>query len=173
MKMPFIMLKLATLKKGYAEINPSLRKRLKFVSVLLIAILALLILTLPTYQGIKIFKERLAQRPSQLAEIQGVIKQNQLLKDKNKSAPALTELEIQKIRQAFQAREIKPTIFQLDVEKTTTVIQIQLTQASYSSVLDVLDALRSGWHMSPTKLEASSGSTPGLVNVSMTLEQIR
>lgn len=173
MKMHFVTLKLATLKKRYTEINPSFRKTLKLVSVIFFVIIVLLALTLPTYQGIKIFKERLAQRPSQLAEIQGVIKQNQLLKAKSKTAPALSELEIQKIRQVFQAREIKPTLFQLDVEKTTTVIQVQLTQASYSSVLDVLDTLRSGWQINPTKLEASSGSTPGLVNVSMTLEQIR
>lgn len=161
----------SSLIAAYKNLNRYARYLLKGILFVLLCLLTYFVLVYPALLGIKIYKERLSQRPAELAQIQGVIKQNQLLKNKHKVAPAINEQELQKIKQVFQSRDLKLTIFEQVIAENSSVIQIQLTQAAFSSVLDALDALRQNWHLVPSKMDAAAGSTPGLVNVTMTLKQ--
>lgn len=165
-------LRFSSLPTAYKNLPRYAQYLLKGILFVLIGLLTYFILVFPALLGINTYNDRLSQRPAELAQIQGVVKQNQLLKNKNKVAPAINELELQKIKQVFQSRDIKLTIFEQVIAENTSVIQIQLTQAAYSSVLDALDALRQNWHLVPTKMDAAAGSTPGLVNVTMTLKQV-
>lgn len=165
-------LKLHILLAQYQGLHVYVQLCLKGILFILLALLTYFILVYPALLGIKIFNEKLSQRPVELAQIQGVTKQNQLLKNKNKVAPAINELELQKIKQVFQSRDIKLTIFEQVIVHNSSVIQVQLTQVSYSSVLDALDTLRQNWHLVPSELDAAAGSSPGLVNITMSLKQV-
>jgi type II secretory pathway component PulM len=165
-------LKLHFLLAQYQRLHAYAQFFLKGILFIALALLTYFALVYPALLGINIYKEKLSQRPVELAQIQGVIKQNQLLKNKHKVAPAINELELQKIKQVFQSRDIKLTIFEQVISQNSSVIQIQLTQVSYSSVLDALDTLRQNWHLVPTQLDAAAGSSPGLVNITMTLKQV-
>jgi len=165
-------LRLHPLLAQYQKLHPYVQLCLKGILFILLALLTYFILVYPALLGIKIYNEKLSQRPVELAQIQGVIKQNQLLKNKNKVTPAINELERQKIKQVFQSRDINLTIFEWAIAQNASAIQIQLTQAPYSSVLDALDTLRQNWHLVPFQLDASAGSGPGLVNITMTLKQV-
>lgn len=164
-------LSVSSLLTAYKNLHRYAQYFLKGILFISIGLLTYFILVYPALHGIKIYNDKLSQRPAELAQIQGVIKQNQLLKNKHKVAPAINDLELQKIKQAFQSRDLKLTIFEQVILENTSVIQIQLTQAPYSSVLDALDVLRQNWHLVPSKLDAAAGSIPGLVNVTMTLKQ--
>jgi type II secretory pathway component PulM len=165
-------LRLHALLVQYQRLHPYAQLCLKSILFILLALLTYFVLVYPALLGIKIYNEKLSQRPVELAQIQGVIKQNQLLKNKHKVAPAINELELQKIKQVFQSRDIKLTIFEQVIAQNSSVIQIQLTQVPYSSVLDALDSLRHNWHLVPSQLDAAAGSGPGLVNITMTLKQV-
>ncbi len=164
-------LSLSSLMTAYKNCHIYAQYALKGILFIFVSLLTYFILIYPALLGIKIYNEKLSQRPSELAQIQGVVKQNQLLKNKQKVAPAINELELQKIKQVFQSRDLKLTIFEQVIAENTSVIQIQLTQAAFSSALDALDALRQNWHLVPSKLDAAAGSMPGLVNITMTLKQ--
>jgi type II secretory pathway component PulM len=164
-------LSFSSLMTAYKNLHVYAQYAFKGILFISISLLTYFILIYPALLGINIYNERLSQRPAELAQIQGVVKQNQLLKNKTKVAPAINELELQKIKQVFQSRDLKLTIFEQVIAENTSVIQIQLTQAAFSSALDALDALRQNWHLVPSKLDAAAGSTPGLVNITMTLKQ--
>jgi type II secretory pathway component PulM len=165
-------LKLHFLLAQYQRLHAYAQFFLKGILFIALALLTYFALVYPALLGINIYKEKLSQRPVELAQIQGVIKQNQLLKNKHKVAPAINELELQKIKQVFQSRDIKLTIFEWAIAQNASAIQIQLTQVPYSSVLDALDTIRQNWHLVPFQLDASAGSVPGLVNITMTLKQV-
>jgi type II secretory pathway component PulM len=165
-------LKLDELLTQYQKLHAYIQFSLKGILFISLALLTYFVLVYPALLGIKLYNEKLSQRPVELAQIQGVIKQNQLLKNKHKVAPTINELELQKIKQVFQSRDIKLTIFEQAIAQNSSVIQVQLTQVSYSSALDALDTIRKNWHLVPSKLDAAAGSSPGLVNITMTLKQV-
>jgi type II secretory pathway component PulM len=79
-------------------------------------------------------------------------------------------MELQKVRGILTARGLKPAVLRLTTDNPPR-LEIQVSDAMFSLVLEVLDELRSTWRLYPTQMNVLAAGGPGVVNVSATLLQ--
>ena len=72
----------------------------------------------------------------------------------------------------MQSKRIKPNVLRLNLENPPR-IEFQASDVLFSSVVDVLEELRTTWHLYPERVEVSSSPAMAVVNVSVTLRQSR
>ncbi len=131
----------------------------------------------------KTMQATLELRPVQWAQLQHVLKVNQLI-----SAPgvgrstagvggaratlvtALDEVEMQKVRAVFAARDIKPNLLRLTNDNPPR-LELQANDVLFSAWIEVLDELRKVWRLYPESVSAIASANPGIVQVSSTLKQ--
>lgn len=119
-------------------------------------------------------QSQLAMRPAQWSQLQSLIKLS-------KASPAsplamastvtpLDEMELQKVRNLLTTRGLKPAVLRLTTDNPPR-LEIQVSEAMFSVVLDVLDELRSTWRLYPTQMNVVAAAGPGVVNISATFLQ--
>jgi type II secretory pathway component PulM len=119
-------------------------------------------------------QSQLVMRPAQWSQLQSLIKLSKTNPAPSLSAvPTVTpldEMELQKVRGILTARGLKPAVLRLTTNNPPR-LEIQVSDAMFSLVLEVLDELRSTWRLYPTQMNVVSAGGAGVVNVSATLLQ--
>ena len=119
-------------------------------------------------------QSQLVMRPAQWSQLQSLIKLSKTNPASSLSAVStvtpLDEMELQKVRGILTARGLKPAVLRLTTDNPPR-LEIQVSDAMFSLVLEVLDELRSTWRLYPTQMNVVSAGGPGVVNVSATLLQ--
>jgi len=128
----------------------------------------------------KTMQATLELRPVQWAQLQHVLKVNQLI-----SAPgvggsaagtratlvtALDEAQMQKVRAVLAARDIKPNVLRLSNDNPPR-LELQANDVLFSAWIEVLEELRQVWRLYPESVSAIAGANPGIVQISSTLKQ--
>jgi hypothetical protein len=131
----------------------------------------------------KAMQATLELRPVQWAQLQHVLKVNQLI-----SAPGvggstagaggaratlvtpLDEAEMQKVRAVLAARDIKPNVLRLSNDNPPR-LELQANDVLFSAWIEVLEELRQVWRLYPESVSAIAGANPGIVQISSTLKQ--
>jgi hypothetical protein len=134
----------------------------------------------------KTMQATLELRPVQWAQLQHVLKVNQLI-----SAPgvggsaagvggaggaratlvtALDEAEMQKVRAVLAARDIKPNVLRLSNDNPPR-LELQANDVLFSAWIEVLEELRQVWRLYPESVSVIAGANPGIVQISSTLKQ--
>jgi hypothetical protein len=131
----------------------------------------------------KTMQAQLELRPVQWAQLQHVLKVNQLI-----SAPGvggstagvsgaratlvtpLNEAEMQKVRAVLAARDIKPNILRLSNDNPPR-LELQANDVLFSAWIEVLEELRQVWRLYPESVSAIASANPGIVQISSTLKQ--
>jgi hypothetical protein len=131
----------------------------------------------------KTMQATLELRPVQWAQLQHVLKVNQLI-----SAPgvggstagvggaratlvtALDEAQMQKVRAVLAARDIKPNVLRLSNDNPPR-LELQANDVLFSAWIEVLEELRQVWRLFPESVSAIAGANPGIVQISSTLKQ--
>jgi hypothetical protein len=131
----------------------------------------------------KTMQAQLELRPVQWAQLQHVLKVNQLI-----SAPGvggstagasgaratlvtpLNESEMQKVRAVLAARDIKPNVLRLSNDNPPR-LEIQANDVLFSAWIEVLEELRQVWRLYPESVSAIASANPGIVQISSTLKQ--
>lgn len=113
---------------------------------------------------------RTSLRPAQWAQLENLIKLSKTNQAQQNTIEPLDDAELQKIRTILQSKRIKPNVLRLSLENPPR-IEIQASDVLFSSVVDVLEELRSTWHLYPERIEVSSTPAMAVVNISATLRQ--
>ena len=131
----------------------------------------------------KTMQAALELRPVQWAQLQHVLKVNQLI-----SAPGvggstagasgaratlvtpLNESEMQKVRAVLAARDIKPNVLRLSNDNPPH-LEFQANDVLFSAWIEVLNELRQVWRLYPESVSAIASANPGIVQISSTLKQ--
>lgn len=134
----------------------------------------------------KTMQATLELRPVQWAQLQHVLKVNQLI-----SAPGvggstagvggaggaratlvtpLNEAEMQKVRAVLAARDIKPNVLRLSNDNPPR-LELQANDVLFSAWIEVLEELRQVWRLYPESVSAIASANPGIVQISSTLKQ--
>ena len=134
----------------------------------------------------KTMQAQLELRPVQWAQLQHVLKVNQLI-----SAPGvggstagvggaggaramlvtpLSEAEMQKVRAVLAARDIKPNVLRLSNDNPPR-LELQANDVLFSAWIEVLEELRQVWRLYPESVSAIASANPGIVQISSTLKQ--
>jgi hypothetical protein len=131
----------------------------------------------------KTMQAQLELRPVQWAQLQHVLKVNQLI-----SAPGvggstagasgaratlvtpLNESEMQKVRAVLAARDIKPNVLRLSNDNPPR-LELQANDVLFSAWIEVLEELRQVWRLYPESVSAIASANPGIVQISSTLKQ--
>ena len=114
----------------------------------------------------------LSLRPAQWSQLENLVKLSKTNPVQQNTVEPLDDAELQKIRTILQAKRIKPNVLRLSLENPPR-IEFQASDVLFSSVVDVLEELRSTWHLYPERVELSSTPAVSVVNVSATLRQSR
>lgn len=131
--------------------------------------LSLDIWILPYMRGLE---GALSLRPIQWSQMENLIKLSKANPVQQSTVEPIDDAELQKIRTVLQAKRIKPNVLRLSLENPPR-IEFQASDVLFSSVVDVLEELRSTWHLYPERVELSSTPSVAVVNVSATLRQSR
>jgi type II secretory pathway component PulM len=119
-------------------------------------------------------QSQLVMRPAQWSQLQNLVKLSKsnsaLSLSMASTVTPLDEMELQKVRSMLTTRGLKPAVLRLTTDNPPR-LEIQVSEAMFSVVLDILDELRSTWRLYPTQVNVVSSSGPGVVNVSATLVQ--
>jgi type II secretory pathway component PulM len=119
-------------------------------------------------------QSQLMMRPAQWSQLQSLIKLSKTNPASSLSVVStvtpLDEMELQKVRSILTNRGLKPAVLRLTTDNPPR-LEIQVSDAMFSLVLEVLDELRSTWRLYPTQMNVVSAGGPGVVNVSATLLQ--
>ena len=113
---------------------------------------------------------RTSLRPTQWAQLENLIKLSKTNQVQQNTIEPIDDAELQKIRTILQSKRIKPNVLRLSLENPPR-IEIQASDVLFSSVVDVLEELRSTWHLYPERVEVSSTPAMAVVNISATLRQ--
>lgn len=131
--------------------------------------LSLDILILPYMRGLE---GTLSLRPIQWSQMENLVKLSKTNPVQQSTVEQLDDAELQKIRTILQAKRIKPNVLRLSLENPPR-IEFQASDVLFSSVVDVLEELRTTWHLYPERVELSSTPAVAVVSVSATLRQSR
>ena len=119
-------------------------------------------------------QSQLVMRPAQWSQLQSLIKLSKTNPASSLSVVStvtpLDEMELQKVRSILTTRGLKPAVLRLTTDNPPR-LEIQVSDAMFSLVLEVLDELRSTWRLYPTQMNVVAAGAPGVVNVSATLLQ--
>jgi len=132
----------------------------------------------------KTMQAQLQLRPVQWAQLQHLIKVNQVNSPTGSIASTrstsdtrsmlvtlLDESEMQKVRAVLTARDIKPTLLRLSNDNPPR-LEFQANEVLFSSWIEVLDELRQVWRLYPETVSVIASAMPGVVQVSSTLQQM-
>jgi hypothetical protein len=114
----------------------------------------------------------LSLRPVQWSQMENLIKLSKTNPTQQNAIETLDDAELQKIRTILQSKRIKPNVLRLSLENPPR-IEFQASDVLFSSVVDVLEELRTTWHLYPERVELSSTPAVAVVSVSATLRQSR
>ena len=114
----------------------------------------------------------LSLRPVQWSQMENLIKLSKTNPTQQNAIETLDDAELQKIRTILQSKRIKPNVLRLNLENPPR-IEFQASDVLFSSVVDVLEELRTTCHLYPERVEVSSSPAMAVVNVSVTLRQSR
>jgi hypothetical protein len=109
-------------------------------------------------------------RPAQWAQMENLVKLSKAAPAQQNSVEPLDDAELQKIRTILVAKKIKPSVLRLSIENPPR-IEFQASEVLFSSVVDVLEELRTTWHLYPERVEVTATPTMAMVNISATLMQ--
>lgn len=109
-------------------------------------------------------------RPAQWAQMENLVKLSKAAPAQQISVEPLDDAELQKIRTILVAKKIKPSVLRLNLESPPR-IEFQANEVLFSSVVDVLEELRTTWHLYPERVEVTATPTMAMVNISATLMQ--
>lgn len=109
-------------------------------------------------------------RPAQWAQMENLVKLSKATPAQQISVEPLDDAELQKIRTILVAKKIKPSVLRLSLENPPR-IEFQASEVLFSSVVDVLEELRTTWHLYPERVEVTATPTMAMVNISATLMQ--
>jgi type II secretory pathway component PulM len=119
-------------------------------------------------------QSQLVMRPAQWSQLHSLIKLSKVNPASSLSVVStvtpLDEMELQKVRSILTTRGLKPAVLRLTTDNPPR-LEIQVSDAMFSLVLEVLDELRSTWRLYPTQMNVVAAGAPGVVNVSATLLQ--
>jgi hypothetical protein len=131
----------------------------------------------------KTMQAQLELRPVQWAQLQHVLKVNQLISAPGVGGSAagaggvratlvtpLNEAEMQKVRAVLAARDIKPNVLRLSNDNPPR-LEIQANDVLFSAWIEVLEELRQVWRLYPESVSAIASANPGIVQISSTLKQ--
>lgn len=149
------------------------RQRYLFLVLLGLAMLLLLHrFVLAPYEAQ--IQSQLVMRPAQWSQLQSLVKLSKIDPASSlalvSTVTPLDEMELQKVRSILTARGLKPAVLRLTTDNPPR-LEIQVSDAMFSVVLDILDELRSTWRLYPTQMNVLAAGGPGVVNVSTTLLQ--
>jgi hypothetical protein len=129
-------------------------------------------------------QDQLGMRPAQWSALQSLVRLSKqaTVSQVALSSPALSgiegalsvvvldEMEMQKLRNLFGARGMKPNVLRLTADNPPQ-IEFQASDVMFSVLLDALEELRTGWRLYPEKLNVVSSGGAGVVNISGVLIQ--
>ncbi len=131
----------------------------------------------------KAMQAQLELRPVQWAQLQHVLKVNQLISAPGVGGSAvgasgtrptlvtpLSETEMQKVRAVLAARDIKPNVLRLSNDNPPR-LELQANDVLFSAWIEVLEELRQVWRLYPESVSAIASANPGIVQISSTLKQ--
>ena len=126
----------------------------------------------------KTMQSVLELRPVQWAQLQHLIKVNQVTSSASVSAYSaratlvtlLDEAEMQKVRAVLAAQDIKPNVLRLTNDNPPR-LEFQANDVLFSAWIEVLDELRQVWRLYPESVSAIATANPGIVQISSTLKQ--
>jgi len=145
------------------------RHRVLFIALVCIALFAIAsqIWLLPITKTIQ---AQLELRPVQWAQLQHVLKVNQLISAPGAGASTmdassvratlvtpLDEAEMQKVRAVLAARDIKPNVLRLSNDNPPR-LELQANDVLFSAWIEVLDELRQVWRLYPESVSAIESS---------------
>lgn len=150
---------------------------------LLLRLLALVIFLAVNHYAIAPHSQRVSDqlelRPTQWSQIQNLIKLAKATAASG-SAPSfavapgtvtlLDEMELQKIRSVLTSLGLKPSVLRLSADNPPR-IEFQSSDMMFSVLLEVLDELRTTWHLYPEQLNVLASASPEIVNISGVLMQ--
>lgn len=151
--------------------SPKLSNRLHpVIGVFFTFALVLLCLDFWVLPYMRDLEGRTSLRPTQWAQLENLIKLSKTNQVQQNTIEPIDDAELQKIRTILQSKRIKPNVLRLSLENPPR-IEIQASDVLFSSVVDVLEELRSIWHLYPERVEVSSTPAMAVVNISATLRQ--
>jgi type II secretory pathway component PulM len=115
-------------------------------------------------------QNQLDMRPAQWSQLQSLIKQAKSTTAAPATVSLLDDTELQKIRSVLTSRGIKPNVLRLTADNPPR-IELQVSDAMFSVLLDTLDELRTTWRLYPEQLNVVSTSGAGMVNIGGVLVQ--
>ena len=118
-------------------------------------------------------QNQLEMRSAQWSQLQSLIKQAKSANSAPVTVTLLDDMELQKIRNVFVSRGIKPSVLRLTADNPPR-IELQAGDVMFSVLLDSLDELRTTWRLYPDQLNvvsASDAGSAGVVNVGGVLVQ--
>jgi hypothetical protein len=133
----------------------------------------------------KTMQAQLDLRPVQWAQLQHLVRVNQLISTTGVGASSmatsgsratlanpLNESEMQKVRAVLAARDIKPNVLRLSNDNPPR-LEFQANDVLFSAWIEVLDELRQVWRLYPETVSAIASANPGIVQVSSSLKQMQ
>jgi hypothetical protein len=133
----------------------------------------------------KTMQAQVELRPVQWAQLQHVLKVNQLISASGVGGSTagtsgsratlvtpLNEAEMQKVRAVLAARDIKPNVLRLSNDNPPR-LELQANDVLFSAWIEVLDELRQVWRLYPETVSAIASANPGIVQISSSLKQMQ
>lgn len=125
-----------------------------------------LTLTLNVLLPLKVrVQDHLLLRPTQWAYLQNLTKELQLDSKSSERVVNFDDTELQKLRTLLLNRGIKPSILSFSAGAIPS-IEFQADEMMFSTLLELLDEMRSVWHLYPSELIVRRTDSAGVVNVS-------
>lgn len=124
-------------------------------------------------------QEQMSERPAQWSQLQSLIKQSKTDTSgstvsqglgMSTTVSTLNESELQTIQKVFSSRGLKPSVLRITTDNPPN-LELQANEVLFSSVLDALEELRTGWRLYPEKLDVVAASSAGMVNIGGSLVQ--
>lgn len=116
--------------------------------------------------------DQLAMRPNQWSALGQLVAQIRTPVAGPRMVATLDEVELNLIRNLLIQRGLKPTVFQLTSDNPPR-IQMQVSGVLFASLIDFLEDLRKTRNLYPVRANVQATSALGVVNASLTLEQMK
>ena len=123
--------------------------------------------------------QQLEMRPAQWSQLQSLIrasKANTVSGNTYTSTAGpstvtqLDEQEMQKILSILTTRGLKPSVFRLSADNPPR-IEFQASEVLFSSLIDILEELRTNWRLYPIQLSVLANGSAGMVSISAVFAQ--
>jgi hypothetical protein len=109
-------------------------------------------------------QDQLLLRPTQWAYLQNLTKQSQLDAKLSDRIIKFDEVELQRLSTLLLDRGIKPSVLRFTAG-TPSNIELQANEVLFSTLLELLDEMRSIWHLYPSELVIRKTDSAGIVDI--------